>query len=640
MKKTKNSKKQKRRQVAAGKPASQAAEGRLRFPPGEVCGMTPISLSVGKNNPPAIVREILQNSLDAAKQAGRQCARVLFSLESVEGDKIPGIAQYKNALEKCGEFCRTRTKHSQAMPIIDGIRRRLEQKFLPALFVCDNGIGLDGSRMQAILSDGVSDQSSAGATGSHGNGHFTAFNLSGLRYLLYGGVSTESGRLASGHAMLCSHEDGKAACGKNGYFVARVNDSLFDRFTFPSDGDIPSIIARKLDEMEETGTVLAVMDFNFFGEDEQHVADLITGAAARNFFVAVAKGELVVTVKTEGGEQTLKASNLRETMEKISPTIPNTRNFPKHETSQRFYNLFDDAAKQTGGVESCLVKREGGSMQVLYRQQMASTKIALCRNGMWITDSVPWVRSGDFGDYAAFEALLLCDASDSSGKLVRKAEGNLHNELKLNDIADKKERETLRGIFQDIRRRLKEVIEKQDAESISFVSVDGAGRISISETAGRITPSKERIRPIGEEEEDPVGGDKAKKEASQKAKRPGTTKPKAGRALSVQHSAVRQGGKMNIRIVAMESSPEVELRLVRSGGGDFSCDNPREGDEMIHLRRVVCGNEECDVAHGVARIGAVSEGDEKAVMVEFDAPKLCRVDYEFIRRSPSPPPSS
>ena len=95
MKNAKNSKMPKRQ--AAGKPASQTADYGLQFPPGDRCGITSISLSVGKHNPPAIAREILQNSLDAAKHAGRQCARVLFSLESVEVADIPGIADYKNA---------------------------------------------------------------------------------------------------------------------------------------------------------------------------------------------------------------------------------------------------------------------------------------------------------------------------------------------------------------------------------------------------------------------------------------------------------------------------------------------------------------------------------------------------------------
>ena len=132
MKNAKNSKMPKRQ--AAGKPASQTADYGLQFPPGDRCGITSISLSVGKHNPPAIAREILQNSLDAAKHAGRQCARVLFSLESVEVADIPGIDDYKSALDKCEKFWRTRSKHTQAMEVLGGIRRRLEQKSVPALF--------------------------------------------------------------------------------------------------------------------------------------------------------------------------------------------------------------------------------------------------------------------------------------------------------------------------------------------------------------------------------------------------------------------------------------------------------------------------------------------------------------------------
>ena len=644
MKNAKNSKMPKRQ--AAGKPASQTADYGLQFPPGDRCGITSISLSVGKHNPPAIAREILQNSLDAAKHAGRQCARVLFSLESVEVADIPGIADYKNALDKCEKFWRTRSKHTQAMEVLGGIRRRLEQKSVPALFVCDNGIGLDKSRMQAILSDGISDQNSPGATGSHGNGHFTAFNLSGLRYLLYGGISEKNGRLASGHAMLCSHQGDKGACGKNGYLAVEVKNDLNDPFVFPSNDGIPKVIADNLDEIEskeKTGAMLAALDFNYFGDDNkspEHVADLILGVAARNFFVAVAQGELVVAVKTGNSKRTLDASNLQKTMEEISPKIANNRNFPRHETSQRFYRLFDDADKQQGEAKDEPVKTNGYSMRVLYRQGAASTKIALCRNGMWITDSVPSVKPYHFAGHAAFEALLLCDADDS-GELVRMAEGNLHNDLTLATIADNRKRKDLRKILQAVCSRLQEVIEKQDEESISFVDIDGTGRISVSRTAGRITPSKEKLRPTGGKETG--GGETGGTKAGRKTKSKGTAKPKPGKALSVRHTAVQKGdGKMDIRIQAMESSPEVELRLVCSGGGDFSCVNPSANDRSIRLSRVFCGGEECAIKDGgVVRIGKVEQDEEKIIQVEFDAPKVqghYRVDYEFIRRSPPASP--
>ena len=611
--------------------------------------MTSISLSVAKHKPPAIVREILQNSLDAAKNAGRKCARVLFSLESVDVDDIPGIVGYKNALEKCEAFWRTRSKHTQAMEVLGGIRRRLEQKSVPALFVCDNGIGLDTSRMEAILSDGVSDQDSSGATGSHGNGHFTVFNLSGLRYLLYGGISKENGRLASGHATLCSHQGDQGACSKNGYFAVQITGDLENPFVFPSNGDIPKVIADKLDEIaskEKTGTMLAALGFNYFGDDKKYpdIADLILGVAARNFFVAVAQDELVVAVKTDKGERTLNASNLWKTMEE-SQEIPNTSSFPTHNTSQRFYRLFDDAVKKQGEAKGDIVKTDGCSMRILYRQHgVATTKIALCRNGMWITNNVPLVGPGDFAKHAAFEALLLCDASDPCGDLVRMAEGNLHNELKLMSIEDKQERQKLRKIFQGVRSHLQSAIEEQDEESFGFVALEGAGRISVSETAGRITPSKERIRPIGPDpapDPNPIPPDPdPNPKPPNPNPNPRPSRPKQGKALSVQHVAVRKGDKMDIRIRAMEESPEVELRLVRSGGGDFSCDNPAAEDKHISISRVVCNGGKCDVDDsGVARIGKIDKDEEKIIHVEFHAPKVqghYRVDYEFIRRNPSP----
>lgn len=42
--------------------------------------------------------------------------------------------------------------------------------------------------------------------GSYGNGHFSAFNISDLRYVLYGGKLEDGTKLCSGQALLRTHK--------------------------------------------------------------------------------------------------------------------------------------------------------------------------------------------------------------------------------------------------------------------------------------------------------------------------------------------------------------------------------------------------------------------------------------------------
>ena len=74
--------------------------------------------------------------------------------------------------------------------MVERIRRTLDQESHDLLWVIDNGIGLDGERMSALLSDGVSAKG-GDASGTFGNGHSVVVPASNLRYVMYGGLTTD-----------------------------------------------------------------------------------------------------------------------------------------------------------------------------------------------------------------------------------------------------------------------------------------------------------------------------------------------------------------------------------------------------------------------------------------------------------------
>ncbi|MGI9298162.1 MAG: hypothetical protein ACR2QC_09730 [Gammaproteobacteria bacterium] len=625
---------------------SGLASPRLQFPPGEKSGLTALALSVSADkNSPAIVREILQNSLDAAKAANRECAHVRFSVESVAVAGIPGIGEYNRALEKVEEFCAQTNWPAQSRDIFQGLKSNAAEESLPVLFVADNGMGLDNDNMEAILSDGLNKKMNPGAGGSHGNGHFTTFNLSDMRYLLYGGVSERDGMLASGHAILASHQDAEGVYGKDGYYVAGIRPDLLRHYDFPVGDDIPPIILDKLQMIESewnTGALIAVLDFNHFGKKtDEEAGDLILGAAARNFFVAVQRGELVVEVVFGGKCQSLTADNLPKVMEDIAPDIGRTPKFPSHEKAERFYRLFTDGKKGGYGAHETKVETAAGVFDVIYRESNhASTRIALCRNGMWITDDIPMISGSRFAEHAPFEALVLCDDVGVC-ELVCLAEGNLHNALHIGMVKDRQKAQKLRDALKKIRESLQEKISKQSDESFDFLEIEGPGSIGVS--LGRDAPKKERVGPAGG-----TGGglgNRGRGRKGGKNRKGGSGKSaKPGSHINVRFVAVRERNAMKIRIMpkeSLKSSQEAELRLVRNGGGDFSCDNPAADDVAIPLTKVVCNGSECAVDGDKisVRIGEVNENEPKIISVEFESPKVrghYRVDCEFIRRERRP----
>ena len=627
----------------------------LKFPGGERCGLTAVALSVSSDKKaPGIVREILQNSLDAAKDAGRECAKVVFSLEKIEKASIPGINDYQNAINKVAEYNQELGWPDQSKNIVDSFKASLKKDKLPVLFVSDNGIGLNKKHMSAILSDGINVKDKKGSSGSKGNGHFTTFNLSNLRYLLYGGVSEADGMLASGHAILSSHQGKKDICGKNGYYVKSLNRDINNPFSFPTGSTIPSIIMDKLKDIkstEDSGALLGILDFNYFGVSEnnmQEVRDLVLVSAARNFFASVKTGELVVIFKSEKGEERINADNLESIINDRSPKIGKTRNFPSHEKANKFYRLFVDGQKGINDAHIVSIKTTAGNFDVIYRQsKVVNTSIALCRNGMWITDDIPSIKPSNFTDQVPFEALILCNETETS-TMVRNAEGNLHNNLDVGMVIDESKRRKLRNCLQDITKELAQLIKTQDNNAIEFIEIAGIGMVPDDPGPGPGPPGP--VDPIippppppnPDPDPDPPDPDPNPPGPDPDPPSPPRPNPPKGKMLPVRCIATRQGaGRMKIRVVPLDDSADVELRLVRNGGGDFSCDDPTRDNKRIILKRVICGSNECKISHKsneYVRIGKAVKGEEKSIDVEFDAEKIkgdYKVDCKFIRRRAS-----
>jgi hypothetical protein len=145
----------------------------LRFGPATSwSGFTPTGVS-GFNDlqPGVVVRELLQNALDAAVDAGETTAIVRFGVRSVHTAEIPGYCEYcdafTNAVDSQTRRSASSTLTDNAQQVVDTMRAALDRDTCPVLTAVDNGVGLDATTMDALLSDGTSAKQDA-ATGSYG----------------------------------------------------------------------------------------------------------------------------------------------------------------------------------------------------------------------------------------------------------------------------------------------------------------------------------------------------------------------------------------------------------------------------------------------------------------------------------------
>ena len=160
-------------------------------------GFTPVEMASFNDMQPArVVRELIQNSLDAAAEAGRDTAIVRFKIASMTTRNVPDLSGYRKAFRESVKFNSDSNGKlpDAATEVVERINKALSEiSNRDALIVSDNGIGLDPARMTKLMSNGATSKGESG-TGSYGGGHFAVIPTSDLRYVLYAGVNLEYGK--------------------------------------------------------------------------------------------------------------------------------------------------------------------------------------------------------------------------------------------------------------------------------------------------------------------------------------------------------------------------------------------------------------------------------------------------------------
>ena len=578
------------------RPHGASARADLRFPDGELSGFTAAGVSGFQNlHPAAVVRELLQNALDAAREAGRSTARVRFEVENHALDDIPGIAAYRDAFRNAVRSQRRR--HGGALPSQAGVVARAIEKCLDtprclSLFVIDDGVGLNDSRLTALLADGLSDKRETGA-GAFGNGHLTVVPASDLRYVLYGGRTADGAEVGSGHAILATHQDADGSRrGKDGYLVADFDDNLFSPYVFARDRAVSAYLRRKLRWIAEhrnggAGTVVAVPGFNRFRDATAPLWDQVAKAAACNFFPAIRVGELVVEVVDGVERRTLNADNLDATLRQFRSELRN-----KFLSGSRAWSAFETIAHG----EELIVDTPAGPVPGMVREtpDTGISRIDLCRNGMWITDEIPKLNRARFAERRPFHCVLLIDARDGGEVhgLIRKAEGPLHNHLEARKWLEEGERRLLDRALDAVAAAIRERIgaigdnsfRVSDVLSIDTHDIEAGGRRAArARTFERLRPRAAPAGPGSEGETDdtqwPHPGNGTKEWRLRRTRPAG--RPVPFRALAVPTAP--RSCQVNLRLD--ETCPDAEVRFVLDESVDESCDQPGVA-AWVHLKAI------------------------------------------------------
>ena len=602
---------------------------KLKFgPDSRLSGFTALNTASFNDLQPArIVRELLQNSLDAAADAGEHTAVVRFRATFMDADNVPDFEGYKTAFE---DAIRDNQKSAggtlsdaaqQVVATIQEAMERLEKGDHYLLSVEDNGIGLNKKRMTALLGDGSSAKSSS-ATGSYGVGHFSAVPASDLRYLLYGGVLRNGRRVAAGTAVLAGRYGERYPHSAQGYLVKRLlggsSGAIYD---FLSNDAIPAVIADSLKRIRKEwghGSVVMIPAFNYFGGYYNWwLRDIVSIVAGYNFSAAIHDQRLVVEVDElaiDGKATKIEKSNLEELLEGESD----------RQRAYRRNTLFEGlrpSGRSAWAAYTTLSTGEQASVRtpfgvidtsLLVPAPAGATRIDVFRNGMWITEDVPGLNRADFADWQPFHAVLQPRQGDEVHRLVRKAEGPMHNQLAFNLLSDT-EREQLETALRAVGAWIKSNVSKIDTAEYTpddFLVVAaggegvGVGKREFSMWGSPVVVQRRRMsqqEPTSRGTRTGVESDRRRRTSNSSRRSPGQTT--RSRPLPFRSTVVPEApDRHRIALECNEALEEVLLRLRVDENNDATCDRVWQ-DEEVRIRSFRAEDEAGEVLRGRVQDG-------------------------------------
>ena len=241
----------------------------------------------------SLVREAIQNSLDAKNEEIDGPVEVHFTQETIEKTALPGWESLKQALEAS---VNVKSNDEKTTRFFSVAARQLDNEKIRALKVSDyntsgleGGItGVQGSSWSRLVKESGTSNKSGVAGGSFGIGKAAYFACSQLRTVFFSSLSTTGEQSYIGVSKLISFDlpDGTMSQGI-GYYAES------DKFhAIPGQANFDDSEKRV-----KSGTDIYIIQ-NFLTQDTQLSNKLIESVIS-NFLISIMKGLLVVKVQGE-----------------------------------------------------------------------------------------------------------------------------------------------------------------------------------------------------------------------------------------------------------------------------------------------------------------------------------------------------
>ena len=392
---------------------------------------------------PKLVREVIQNSLDA-KHSGYTDPVVVDFTETYVRRELIGAEILEGHIASCFDRAASEGR-AGAMAVYKRALDASRQRSIRCLKATDSGtVGLDDSRWNAlVIQEGAVSKLSGAPGGNYGIGKNAALNVSDMQTVFY------STRYVAGRRGRVEKMQGKATF--MGHPAPDESGEQLQHIGFYAEGDGSPLMGRDIPSffrLQETGTGVFVMGFN---PRSANWIEEVTSAVIENFFVAVSNKQLIVRIASQ------------------KATDPVTVN---HETLASF---FDGGNPLSGAAHYYKAVRDSApestvrfsvlgplSVYVMFQEGAPRRTALVNRNGMLIADSKdlrvnplsPRAR-GIWPDFAA----VVMPATDRGDLWLRSMENPSHDSLSTAQLPTETDRRDADKLFKRVRSEIAGIIE-------------------------------------------------------------------------------------------------------------------------------------------------------------------------------------
>lgn len=417
----------------------------------------------------SLVREVIQNSLDAVDRSKGAPVKVIFSLEHVPKSQLEDLIELKSHLSKCSEMAQLQ-KLTNAQDFHDKAISLIEKTDLvPVLAISDaNTKGLHGPIDQEYgpwfaltKGTGITQKPGEGSLGSFGHGSKAPFAMGSLRTLYYltSTVNPNQEREIrfQGKSILQSHKHPDTNETTQGIGFFGHKSTLAPLLNKEAPDWAVSIRNKHIDDPSDLGTTLLIPHTRF--RDDLFPETKITVVA--NFFYAIKERNLVVVVD---GEE-INHTNVEDKFRWCIQVIEDEKDEIDHEHIKECFKSIESIINPTHtGKEN--IDNFGSIVWYLRVSDDLNYKaVAISRqSGMLITRKPP--RLERFPNKKNFDMFVFVDKGKGSDSLKR-LENPAHDNFEFDRVQDASDADSIKTAYDKLQKTIRSILDEHAAIEVT-----------------------------------------------------------------------------------------------------------------------------------------------------------------------------